>query len=366
MKKLLQVLGSLSILVSSTAPIVSCTIPQKKNFSIDELIGKNIDTSNQKDDSNHEGMFTNYYTVGDSLSDTGALIGALNSKFNAGAKIEAPSYSNSFTNGDTAAKLLASKLGFENEEWGYAFNFMGQNHHGNNYAVGGATASNVDNASGMLLNNFKIYEQTVALIKQHKVKPTDLVFFEIGGNDLFQIINTPEKFQEQKIDEAMANIEKALLVLLNNGIRNIVVMNAPDVSKIPTYNTSDEKTIKNAANLSKEFNERFDLLFDKLDKKFPGALKLFDLYTEFDKMLDIFEEDIAGGNSKKACTVMKPDMSNISQGLSIKVNYESGCSAQEIDKYFFFDAVHPTQWGHEYVADKLFDLVKDFGGTKNA
>ncbi|AHI54265.1 lipolytic enzyme, GDSL family [Spiroplasma sabaudiense Ar-1343] len=359
-------MATLSLLTSASLPLASCTIPQKENFNADDLIGKNIDTSKQVDDSNNQGLFTNFYTVGDSLSDTGALIGSINQQFGLNLEIDSPSWNNSFTNSDTAAKKLAIRLGFNTDDWNYAYNFGKQNHHGNNYAVGGATASSVTGGGGLLLNKFKIKSQTEALIRQHKVKKTDLVFFEIGGNDLFQVIGKSQKFQQEKIEEAIEEIRQALLVLLNNGIEHIIVMNAPDVSKIPSYNTQSEKVKQEAHNLSQEFNEQFQEIFDDLDKKHPNKLKMFDLYTEFNIMLDKFEEEVDGGDSKTACVNMNTDLNTIANQQKIEIKFESGCSLEKLDQHFFFDGVHPTEWGHEYVAEKLYQLALEWEEPNNA
>ncbi|WP_027063325.1 SGNH/GDSL hydrolase family protein [Mesoplasma seiffertii] len=361
MKRFLVISGTIILVLSPIAAVSACTIPQKQNIDFDRLVGLDIDKSQAIDDSTNTGMFTNFYTIGDSLSDTGGLTSALGAVLNANISFSDPSYHNSFTNGNTAAVNLAEKLGIEKFEAGFNYK-LGQttlNKHGKNYAIGGATAATAGGPMGAVVNFFKIQDQAESIIKQHQVKPTDLVLLEIGGNDLFGMMGTSDTNKAIKMAEAMENIKKAMLTLLNNGLTNIVVMNAPDISRIPTYNNKSEEVQQEARELSHEFNARFDIVFEEVNQKYNNSMQKYDLMKSFDEMLATYEKE--GKNFKDAGTTTKFDLNTVLETGVIPVEYNAGVDEEAIKNYFFYDAVHPTKWAHQKVADDLEQLVMKWG-----
>ncbi|KAF5276129.1 hypothetical protein FQR65_LT16447 [Abscondita terminalis] len=235
--------------------------------------------------------------------------------------------SNGMTNGKPAAVLFAEKLGMsvDSEETSKKqfngavnTNILGLfdvklDTPGNNYAIGGATSANVNRMEGLLLNSVKIQDQAIALLKDHVTKPTDLVFLEIGGNDLFNMCRlfdtsnptASEKGIEELMTQAMDNIKTTLLTLLNNNVKNIIIANAPDISLIPSYvvneNSSEDKKImaNKAHELSLEFNKRFNNIFEQLNTKYGNTMKMFDMANKFSEMLTEFKkgEDGVEGTS---------------------------------------------------------------------
>ncbi|WP_026389659.1 SGNH/GDSL hydrolase family protein [[Acholeplasma] multilocale] len=539
MKKLLSILAAVTLTSTAAITTVACsdsnkdtekpTTPGEQKYPelsvYDKLIGTNIkkNTGIPEDEAKDTWGFTNFYTLGDSLSDMGGFSTAIGAKLNAlkstllenetikglleGAlgdlggtilpllgmiditsSFGGPNLEGGFTDGKTAAAFLAEKIGLtESEDFTTAVNFNTKSEGdlntdkvfdqwGRNYAIGATTASNTEGIMGMVLNSFQIHDQARSLIKQHNVKSTDLVIFETGGNDLMNMLDKDHDQQQFLLNEAMSNIRYALLTLLNNGMGNVVVLNAPNISKIPRMitdgRTSDE--IKRADELSKEFNARLKTITDELSYHFDGAVKLYDLENKFNTMLDEFKAE--GGIVDVPATKMlsdmkinikleindlepieldllneiipaftliseadakikevKPELSALeiimaavsqdmswTEGLtdeqveaigeilnsvmedeifgsllgklmpvlgalgegienfkaaidlnmanafgSNETGFAGGAQSQdEIDKYFFFDEVHPTKWGHEKVADDLFELVKTFEDYK--
>jgi phospholipase/lecithinase/hemolysin len=349
MKRFLVVSGSVILVLSPITAVVSCSVPQKQDQDLDKLIGLDVDKSQAINDSNNTGPFTNFYTIGDSLSDVGGLTSILTSVLNKPVSFSGISHNSSFSNGDVAAVKLANKLNISNFNSGFNYK-LGQNTYnkfGKNYSVEGATAATANGTMGAIVNKFKIQDQAETVIKQHKVKSTDLVFLEIGGNDLFGMIGSSEANKAVKMEEAINNIKKAMLTLLNNGLRNIIVMNAPDVSKIPTYSSQSAEIQKEASDLSKEFNDRFEIVFDEVNYKYGNPMQMYDLGTRFNEMLDEFVKEKAAegktGNILDLSITIKMDLDEIMKTGQIKVDYNEGVTEETINDYFFYDAVHPNQ-----------------------
>ncbi|ATZ18592.1 lipolytic enzyme, GDSL family [Williamsoniiplasma somnilux] len=474
MKKLLYILSSLGLTATAAATVVSCTVPQIKE-DYDLKVGLGIDRSKALDDSNlvNDLGITNFYTIGDSLSDSGGIetIGSLglneifqlvrplldkipdliimleglvdgiidgmeqipdqlkpiakklahlvikikkekveNVKLNIQMTdadgVEVAGYSHGFTNQKPAAVVVAEKLGFvdpsaevtkasNGKEFkaGVSTNVVGldleseqygsskDKYNGNNYAIGGATSSTVDNFTGILLNSVQINDQAMALVKQHQTKSTDLVFMEIGGNDLFSLIdifhnrNKTSNWEQQietKLDEAIGNIKAALLTLLNNDVKKIIVANAPDVSLLPLYNNpslfeednpdkEENLAVKEFAHyITGKFNKKFFDQFDKINKKYGNTMMSYDLVKKMDDMLKEFTKD----NPKKIADKPSvdlfaafPDPKITDKTLEITMTHKikDGLTVADLDNYFFWDSIHPGSWAHTSVANDLFD-----------
>lgn len=317
--------------------------------------------------------YNQLYVLGDSLSDTGSLVGAINdlgSNFiklfnkdkNWSLRLEKPFYQNrSFSNGKVAAEVLADKLNLELKA-SWDFNFFGKNFNqkGNNYAVAGAQASEMitlEDSKGILLNNFTIDKQVDALLKQHgKIQEKDLILFEIGSNDLmFQALDvkTIGRTQEIVIEKSVTKQFRALTKLINNGSKNILLMDTPNLSQIPVYKHSNKFEI--AFELSKNYNQKWSKMIKKLKESYPGInIKIFSLYDNFPKLLEDFANNKGNINDSAVSYQF-----NFSTFLNGKIDPECNYIAanKTIDDYFFFDFVHPTKNIHARVGEELYQLA---------
>ncbi|WP_031543192.1 SGNH/GDSL hydrolase family protein [Mesoplasma photuris] len=458
MKILLSLLGVVA-LGTTTAVTVVAAMPNRFTADADKMVGMGIDKSNavEQEDLVNDLGFTNFYTIGDSLSDRGGLsslvggalttavkelsgfvgdnvetikpilvniiseilggepinqvlaqiaaqtiLGYLNDVDTEKTKVEFKldftdgkgNIENSFTNGKPAAVLLAERLGFavedstgETKEGQRTFNSavntnvgnlinVKTEEVGNNYAIGGATAANIHGIMGLVLNPVRIHDQARALIKDHKTKPTDLVFLEIGGNDLFSMMSLYESGKEDQIEEAMneaiKNIKTALLILLNNGVSNIIVGNAPDISMIPSY-FEDPK----AHELSQEFNRRFVEMFDEVNENYGGTMRTYDMENNFreirDQFIQLHGEDkvnvsdasvsLGGGDS----TLDMIQFLTTEEGIEIKINVGNPRkdNLEKGKEYLFWDTIHPSAWVHEQVSLELIDIATEMSESIN-
>lgn len=318
----------------------------------------NVKLSNEQNLTN--GKFQQMYVLGDSLSDSGALVGLGSQLLRAILGIEEglflgdPFYLHrSFSNGKVAAEILAEQLNL-NLSPAWKFNFLKQDFEqvGNNYAVGGAQATETESIEGLLLNNFTISKQVDALLAQHTLAPNDLTFFEVGSNDLmFQILNIDAMDKKAEIiATSVANQQDALEKLLNHGAKQILVMNTPDLGSTPSYQNKKNE----ASQLTAEYNQVWSNMIGNLQKNYPHMLKVFNLYDQFPQLLAAFAAQ--GGDIDQGAVSYSLDAETILSGKIIP-DYNEDVSLDTIDQHFFFDFVHPTKAVHANVGAILYQIV---------
>ncbi|AGR41053.1 SGNH/GDSL hydrolase family protein [Spiroplasma taiwanense] len=317
MKRILSFLMSSTLVITSTSQIIACTNPlnsENSKSNIDYLnIGKDIDTKYAYNDGvnseEHEG-FTNYYIIGDSLSDMDGLttffsdylgetgktkqssnkIKEFNLKFKGGYGFdENEKRRNPFTNGEPAGYVIAKELHFDNLEASNYYKKIDldiKTDYGNNYAVGGATAAKFDSpTSKLLFNNFIIVEQTKALIEQHKIGANDFTLFQIGPNDLFAINEmTDDKDIDKSIQDVMDAITYSFFSLLNNGVKNVLFMTPPTLDTIPLYNSYSEEQINKIKEIGEKFNTNLIKVINLVMKFYPENVQYYDLYKDFENV----------------------------------------------------------------------------------
>lgn len=345
MKKLISLLSASVLVLSTSVLMVSCVPVQKENPL---NIGKNItkvenavEYKNGTNNTSKKSEFTNYFIVGDSLSDVDGMSDMLrdktkviikdtdvdinlpkipgvplniNLKTNLTVKAninltlgtdgtdgygfkEGNKWRSAFMNAKPAGYLLNERLGFKSMESSSAFADK-LDKDMRNYSVGGATASDVlDKTTGLLLNDVTVDKQAKALISQHHVEKTnnDLVFFEIGGNDMFTLAGidiNDTKLQDKVIKQSMERIRITLFTLLNNGIEKVIIGTPPDITKLPRYNgIKDETVIKHLVDLSSRFHTEMINTINSVKEFYPTQIETYDIYDEFDGLKDRHREN---------------------------------------------------------------------------
>gem|GEM_PF-750373 len=324
MKKMLIFLMSILTLVPTISQIIACQIANEVEDPL--TIGLGIDKSNALDSgvqNNPVSQFTNFFIVGDSLSDVNGVGSVLANQIEPvvnllmkkllpdgilGMDIEIAleialdgqgygftnqyGYHSAFSNGATAGYLLSDALGFENIQNSSMFETRPNNGtvYGKNYAVGGATAAQMQGVSGVLLNDVTVDRQVVSLLEQHLINANDLVLFGIGGNDLFALIDAygNEKEIKRIFDEGINAIKKGLFTLLNNGIKKVIFMTPPKLNDIPKYNylfsSTDEDDLELAKfidELGQKYNKAILSIIAEVNSYYNTSIEIFDLYNGF-------------------------------------------------------------------------------------
>lgn len=310
---------------------------------------------------------TNFYVLGDSLSDTGALVGAGTQFFQSNSwifpnvkkvKLESPYYSDSFSNGPVAVQIVANKLGVKLTP-GWKFRdllFTTHEQEGNNYAVGGAQSSNrIDLKGEIFINKFDINAQVDALLYQHKVENNDKIFLEIGGNDIIYAMTKNLKFmQNMVISNAIANEKIALEKLISNGERHILVANLPMASLIPMFNKDESKVLR-VKELVNMFNTQWTSMISNLNEKYNNPIKPYSLFDGMNQAMAAFRQE---SNHNTIDSAVTTNFDNLLNNGILTPEYNQGVNRENIKDYFFFDDVHPTKWGHNFIADQLLNLIE--------
>ncbi|AVP49662.1 SGNH/GDSL hydrolase family protein [Williamsoniiplasma luminosum] len=431
MKKLLSYLVPTLLIVATVATTVSCVQKTPVDPKKDPLyLGKMINKSHAIDSSEKtESGFTNYFIIGDSLSDVDGLSTLIPAKFN-NSLIEFevslggvgygeqpdgtnPKGINSFTNGETAGYQLSKMLGFSQAmkpsnifEKTPKYDQNGVKVFGKNYAVGGATAAKLGFPSSLMLNDATVDIQTKALLEQHKIKDKDLVFMEIGGNDLLSLIQSFEdqsEAQHKFMMDGINRIRTALFNLLNNGVKHIIFMTPPQMNFVPSFKEHFENFEpkddegRRINNICNEFYKALQEVLKEVEQYYPKAVELFDIFQD-ETIQDLqkkfkesrnnsptvdtlnsysksaFEISINGqpvnmspaaiGNLIKNPNAIDPalvknkEKKPIKIEVKIKADIASGNEGKNIDDFFFTDSIHQTKGVHKIVAEKLLAIAQ--------
>ncbi|AHI52808.1 SGNH/GDSL hydrolase family protein [Spiroplasma culicicola] len=413
MKKLLAFLSSVSIATPIAINVVAC-VPQDKNL-LDPLalknIGTDIDTSKAVDTSIKGQKITNFFNLGDSLSDTGGKELVDFEKSGGKSKtVLAGLYDQtykSFSNGAPAGAVLNDLLGFEQmnagTEWTQTITREAQQR---NFSIGGATVSNP-----LLLSSKTGYvsleKQARALVAKQKLNKDDLVYIDIGGNDLFVIAITMiaqeagipiqlVQSAEEILKAAQENFREAIFTLLNNGARKIVFLYPPDVTSTPmlyklTHDFSDptkswsEMLLNDIGTKIKDIGfsliDRFTTEINRAQAIYPNTIATYYLYdTGFETVMKAFEQNLiaqnpewiegedyfmtvgwtGGAKTTKDTDENGVEITTMTAVYEIDENHPEEFENQP-ERYFFFDNVHPTKWVHEYMGNELYNAIQKAG-----
>lgn len=283
----------------------------------------------------HAGPYTAEYVFGDSLSDNGNLAeGFYHQNFPSPS-----SYHDSFTNGPVAAEVLANRLGLSLTPslflTGFSdlFGLFGGASYvaGTNYAVAGATAAAVPVFGGIPGANLP---QQVAAYGAHAggiADPNALYFVLSGGNDVRQA--ALNNLGTAGITAGVSNEVSAIQLLINEGARNVLVVNVPNVGVIPEF-TQDHATMAAAAtSLSQQYDASLSSGLMNLTRPNGTNINLFDLYA-FNTAIIANAAAYGITDTTDRCFTNTP--------LTPTATAACGVNGLNIGQYFYWDAIHPT------------------------
>jgi outer membrane lipase/esterase len=279
--------------------------------------------------------FSKLVVFGDSLSDSGNL--AILPDYNF---LNAPPYQHGFNNGAPAVEQLAKLLNLPLTPSLYLSGGV----FGNNFAVAGARAAG---NSVIDLNT----QLAAFLASQGGNAPDDTLYIIfIGGNDIRDMRNqTNEKAVHVILEKAIANISNTLTQLLDAGATHFLVVNSPDIGKIPETKAlaaEDHNLIRRASQSTFAYNKRLAETVQHIKKRKGGDFVLFDLLTFFN--------GIAGNG--KAYHFFNTNAACYSSAF---FGYYPICDSTKIDSFVYFDEIHPTQRVHERLGRALFAVVPE-------
>ncbi len=278
---------------------------------------------------------------GDSLSDNGNLANAAPFIAPEFVFLNDEPYSKGFTNGPTAVVQLAKLLNVPLTPSDYLLGLL----NGYNFAVAGARASGNDSIDLNIQIDAFLLSQTSGKIPQDAL----YVLF-IGGNDIRDMRDqTSIKTAYGILKKAMTNIKNSLSQLIALGAKHVLVVNSPDIGKLPETvagAVKDKTLIQRASLATVVYNQSLAETVKTVETSTGVDVVLFDVYTLFNNIVKDRRAYLYS-NAKAACY------------SSVLQDYSTLCSKNVMDSFVFFDEIHPTQRVHERVGRAMFAVVPD-------
>jgi phospholipase/lecithinase/hemolysin len=280
--------------------------------------------------------YTDLFAFGDSLSDAGNL-------FQATGSPPAPYFMGHASNGPTWVEDLSLQLNLGS----LTPSLLG----GNDFAFAGAQSGETDANPNFLggtttpnpTRMIDLDAQVAAYHNAHKNPvPGALYTLDIGANDISAALTTFPTDPSAVVSQAVANTISAVVGLYNDGARDLLFYEVPDVGLTPlVFGTPPQSLISGIA-----------LTFDQAVLTGLGALnapglKVFDLQT-----FSLFDELV--GNP----TAFGFNPTTIHESC-FDATAQTLCSMLPAvqNSYLFWDGLHPTEAGHLIAADLAFGLV---------
>ncbi|KTD06096.1 phospholipase/lecithinase/hemolysin [Legionella gratiana] len=208
-------------------------------------------------------------------------------------------------------------------------------------------------------------EQLTDEDKKYKItkqeKAETLIIEWSGANDLLTV--NPEPTLDEAthaVNARIANLE----TLIQQGYRNFVLLNLPDLSLTPRFQTKSKEEQENAAKCSEHFNEQLATNVKQVIEKYKDlnvslTLSVFDVNTPFKEMYHNCEEYGFDRNKLKLPYI---DSEEFKQNQKNPIYQKEHISPA--DGYMFWDDIHPTMDTHSWLAvmfkdayNKIFKFV---------
>ena len=280
----------------------------------------------------HAAAYTAEYVFGDSLSDDGNLADVFyHQNFP-----NPPSYGDSFTNGPVATQLLANSLGLTLRPslWVTAFqdtfNLLGGASFvpGTNYAVAGATAA-PNPVGGIPGINLPQQVAAFGAATVLQADPNALYVVMIGGNDVRNaaLQGTGGAAVTAGVQAELGAIE----VLADEGAKNFLVVNVPNVGIIPEFAQDNPSLAATATQFSLMYDSELSAGLAAL--ALPGVTQ-FDLYSYNNALID---------NAASYGLTDTTDRCYTDTPLGSATSPQCGPGAANIGQFVYWDSIHPTQ-----------------------
>jgi phospholipase/lecithinase/hemolysin len=296
-------------------------------------------------------VYSAIYAFGDSLSDAGNL-SITTSVAGATEPVSPPYYQekygpisgNVFSNGPTWVQDLSKALGLGT----LAPSLAG----GTDFAFGGAeTGATPQNASDPEILGISLPAQ-LAEFEAGVLKPSAnaLYTLSIGANDILDILGNPSLTAAQQttdVNDAVANEISFVNNLVADGVKNLLVLNVPDLSKAPniTSGAANGSNVPSAAldAEASQLSSDYDTALDSQLANVAGRVSVH-LINAFTLVDNAVADPAAFGLTNVTSPVWSGNFTSAASGTLAA----TGTAAQ--DQYLFWDELHPTETGHQAIA----------------
>jgi len=258
-------------------------------------------------------QFEQIYVFGDSLSDTGNVF-----KATEGMIPPSPPYGQGrFSNGPVWVEYLASQLGAKPQTTNFAFGGA---------TTGVAKTSNLDGTLQIPGLLSQIEDFTAA---HSNANPSALYVVWAGANDYLGDATSPAV--------PLDNLSKAVRTLAAAGARNILIVNLPDLGKLPaTRNRSSASTL---TRLTQAHNSGLLKILDKLNQSLGPEVNL--------TLLDV--------NALFNQAIAEPGRLGFTNATAPCLDSSVVCDTP--DKFLFWDGLHPTTAAHQTLGTLALDAL---------
>ncbi len=289
------------------------------------------------------------YAFGDSLSDAGNV--SISTSITPDPIPVSPPYSRAqygsigaavFSNGPTWVQNLSLSLGLG----ALRPSLVG----GTDYAFGGAeTGATPRNASNAGVRALSLPAQLRTFQAAVPNPSADALYtVSVGANDLLGILAAPGLTAQQQaanVDAAVVNAAAFVSQLVAGGAKTVVVVNVPDLGKLPRVASGainagapPATLAAQASQLSSAYNTA---LAARLASVGSAAIRIVDAYGLID---DAAANPAIYGLANVTAPVWTGTLSSAGSGTL------ASADAAVQNQYLFFDQIHPTETGHQALA----------------
>ncbi|KOP26360.1 autotransporter [Hapalosiphon sp. MRB220] len=259
------------------------------------------------------GDYDQLFIFGDSLSDNGNLYRITGGTI----PLSPPYFRGRFSNGPIWVEVLGSYLNIDATET-------------TNYAVGGSTSGNRNVLSEQLIIPLPSLSSQINDFTSTpgNLSPNALFILWAGAND-YLIQPTAKRTNDTQV--VVNNLSNAITTLINQGARNIIVPNLPDLGKTPqerSQGTADTTTA-----LTKSHNTNLNSALQEIAKNPKVNIIPLDINALFNEVID------------------QPERYGLTNVNDPCFDQQAGTICSNPDEYLFWDQVHPTNRGHEFIAE---------------
>lgn len=284
----------------------------------------------------------NIVVFGDSLSDNGNLYEAMNHQL----PQSPPYFEGRFSNGPVWIEHLVSSYFPKNP-----------NTHLKNYAYAGSAVS-LDESDDEVLFTLRRQVNLYLSAQQDKASAEDLYVIWIGANNYLTV--NPENQSDEELNQVAADVNQGIVDslerLVKKGAKHIMLVNIPDLGRIPA--AVDFEAVDILTYLSKQHNTLLLNSYELLKQKYSDVQWIyFDMNTAFGAVVDE-PQNYGFTNTTEPCLdlIMAED-TDVSSVLQRGVSSTSAVEKDLCAGYLFFDPVHPTRDAHETLAKKARDFL---------
>jgi phospholipase/lecithinase/hemolysin len=284
--------------------------------------------------------FTQMYVFGDSLSDSGNLFNA--SVQATGVGYPPPPYFNGrFSNGFNWVDYLAQDLNL-NPTLYTELSLGITPTQGINFAFGGSTTGQANTINPLLPGLRQQVGLFASLFPANQLADPNALFILWAGANDYLPTQSPTFTPFTTPETTIGNLSFALSTLAGKGAKNFLVVNLPDLGKLPSTRSTQDSSRLNT--LTSQHNNSLTTTLNTLSPTLGSELNI--------KLIDV-NFLVNDGISNPA----KYGFTNVTDACINNPSCVGGGQAVQ-NEYLFWDFIHPTTASHKKIAELAFSELQ--------